>query len=43
MDYEEYLEKYCKCHGISREEAEKHKIVIIYRQYTAGLLDAVKG
>lgn len=31
-DYEAYLEKYMKKHQISREEAEKHLIMMIYRQ-----------
>lgn len=26
-DYEEYLERYCKCRHITKEEAEKHMIV----------------
>lgn len=26
-DYEQYLEKYCKKHKISKEEAEKHALV----------------
>jgi hypothetical protein len=31
-DYEEYLEKYCKSRGISREEAEKHLLVMTVRR-----------
>jgi len=31
-DYEEYLQKYMKKHQIPREEAEKHLLVMIYRQ-----------
>ena len=31
-DYEEYLRKYMQKHGISREEAEKHLIVMAYRR-----------
>lgn len=31
-DYEEYLDKYCQSRGIPREEAEKHQIVIAYRE-----------
>ena len=32
-DYEEYLEKYCRSRGISREEAEKHAIVMAYKKW----------
>ncbi len=30
-DYEEYLEKYCTKHRISREEAERHYLVREYK------------
>lgn len=32
-DFEEYLEKYCRKHGISKEEAKKHWIVEEYRRW----------
>lgn len=31
-DYEEYLRKYISKHHVSREEAEKHLIVMAYRR-----------
>ena len=31
--FEEYLEKYCKKHGYSKEEAEKHVLVKNVKQY----------
>lgn len=31
-DYEEYLEKFCKQYGLSKEEAEQHAIVKIAKQ-----------
>ena len=31
-DYEEYLEKYCTKHRISREEAERHLLVREYKK-----------
>ena len=31
-DYEEYLEKYAKDRGISKEEAETHEIVKSYKE-----------
>ena len=30
-DYEEYVEKYCRKHGITKAEAEKHLIVQYYK------------
>lgn len=32
VDYEEYLEKYAKDRGISKEEAETHEIVKSYKE-----------
>lgn len=32
-DYERYLERYCKCNRISREEAEKHQLVRDVKKY----------
>lgn len=32
-DYEEYLERYCKQHKISKEEAEKHALVKETKKY----------
>ena len=31
-DYEEYLERYAKDIGISKEEAETHEIVKLYKE-----------
>lgn len=31
-EYEAYLQGYCDAHGLSKEEAEKHKIVKIAKQ-----------
>lgn len=31
-DYEEYLERYAKDRGISKEEAETHEIVKSYKE-----------
>lgn len=33
IDYEDYVVKYCKKHRISKEEAEKHMIVKLMKQY----------
>lgn len=30
---EEFIEKYCKKHNITKEEAERHAIVIEYKKY----------
>ena len=32
-DYEKYLEQFCKCHGITPEEAEQMAIVIETKKY----------
>ena len=32
-DYDEYVEKYCRTHRISREEAEDHYLVREYKKY----------
>lgn len=32
-DYESYLERYCKSHNLTPEEAEKHKLVQEVKQY----------
>ena len=31
--FEEYLEKYCRKHGYSKEEAEKHALINEVKQY----------
>lgn len=32
-DYEQYLEKYCVKHNLTKEEAEKHYLVKSAKQY----------
>lgn len=32
-EFEEYVKRYAECRGISVEEAKRHKIVAIYREY----------
>lgn len=33
-DFEDYLQSYCKKHGVSKEDAMEHKIVqVVYEDY----------
>lgn len=41
-DFREYVEKYCRKHKISPEEAEKHYLVRAYKDYLEER-DALKG
>lgn len=41
-DFREYVEKYCRKHKISPEEAEKHYLVRAYKSYLEER-DALKG